>query len=141
MPKRSLSASPVNPFDAIEHLSTPRKIALIAFFTARTLLGVVLIVAILYLVPDDVEVFLVVPYLLFALAAIVFVIFFTKQIRDVTKSHFPFIRAIEALILTGMLFLVIFAGIYVMLSGSDEKAFSQPLDHFTANQGFVWRGN
>ena len=132
MPKRNLSTSPVNPFDAIEHLSTPRKLATVGFFTARTALGVVLIIAILYLVPDDVEVFLIVPYLLFALAAVVFVLFFAKQLREVTKSHFPFIRAIEALILTGMLFLVIFAGIYVMLSGSDEQAFSQPLDHFTA---------
>ena len=132
MAKRNLSTSPVNPFDAIEHLSIPRKIATIALFTTRTAIGVVLIVAILYLVPDDIEVFLIVPYLLFALAAIFFVIFFARQIRNVTRSHFPFLRAIEALILTGMLFLVIFAGIYVILSGSDEKAFSQPLDHFTA---------
>lgn len=131
MAKQSIS-SPIDPFDATANLGFGQKLWLVTQYTVRTVLGVALIILALFLVPDDLELNAVVPYLIFGVVAIFFVWFFARQIKDVSHSHFPFLRAIEGLILTGMLYLAAFSGIYVMISGSDEQAFNQPLDHFTA---------
>jgi voltage-gated potassium channel len=121
-----------DPFDSLQQLSFNRKLWLIVQYVFRTIFGVAVILVVLFLVPDDLEFNAVVPYVVFGGVAVFFVWFFARQLRDVRHSHFPFLRAIEGLILTGMLYLAAFSGIYVMISGSDPQSFNQPLDHFTA---------
>jgi hypothetical protein len=129
---RQNSLDPIDPFGSVSNLSLGQKILLVSNYIARTVLGVALIILVLLLVPDDLRFNAIVPYLVFAMVAIFFVWFFARQIKDVSKSHFPFLRAIEGLVLCGMLYLAAFSGIYVMISGADPQAFNQPLDHFTA---------
>ncbi len=49
------------------------------------------------------------------------------QARAVLRARTPALRAVEALALTLPLFLVLFAGVYVVLAGSDPGAFTEPL--------------
>lgn len=49
------------------------------------------------------------------------------QVRSILLSHHPAVRAIEAVALSLPLFLVLFAATYVVLSGSDPSAFTEPL--------------
>jgi hypothetical protein len=49
------------------------------------------------------------------------------QVRSILRSRHPAVRAVEAIALSLPLFLLLFAGTYVVLSGSDPKAFTEPL--------------
>ncbi|MGY1710844.1 potassium channel family protein [Geodermatophilus sp. SYSU D00758] len=49
------------------------------------------------------------------------------QVRAILRAPFPTLRGLEALALTVPLFLVLFAAVYVVLSGSRPDAFSEPL--------------
>ena len=49
------------------------------------------------------------------------------QVRSILRSRHPALRAVEAIALSLPLFLVLFAGTYVVLSGSDPGAFTEPL--------------
>jgi hypothetical protein len=51
----------------------------------------------------------------------------TLQVRAIVHSVSPALRAVESLALTVPLFLLIFAAVYQLLSGSDPNAFSAPL--------------
>jgi voltage-gated potassium channel len=50
------------------------------------------------------------------------------QVRAILRSPHPALRAVEAITLTLPLFLLIFAGTYVLLSGSDPGAFTERLN-------------
>ena len=50
------------------------------------------------------------------------------QVRAILNSRHPAVRAIEALALLLPLFLLLFAATYVVLSGSDPGAFTEPVD-------------
>lgn len=54
------------------------------------------------------------------------------QIRRVLSAEFPVLRAIESLAITVPFFLLLFAGIYLMMSGISENTFNQSLDHADA---------
>jgi len=49
------------------------------------------------------------------------------QVRSILRSRHPAVRAVEAIALSLPLFLLLFAGTYVVLSRSDPKAFTEPL--------------
>ena len=55
-----------------------------------------------------------------------------RQVKGVYKAKYPMLRAGEALILVGAMFLAIFAMIYVMLSATNPEAFTEKLDPFNA---------
>jgi hypothetical protein len=49
------------------------------------------------------------------------------QVRAILHATHPALRAVEAIALSLPLFLLLFAGTYVVLSGSDPRAFTEPL--------------
>jgi len=50
------------------------------------------------------------------------------QVRSVTHSPYPMLRAVESFLTAAMLFVVVFAGGYVALSTTDPTSFSEPLN-------------
>ncbi|GAA1648529.1 potassium channel family protein [Georgenia ruanii] len=54
------------------------------------------------------------------------------QVRAVTVSPYPRLRAIEVVATVVPFFLVLFSSVYVALSRSNPSAFSEPLDRFDA---------
>lgn len=50
------------------------------------------------------------------------------QVRSVTHSPYPMLRAVESFLTAAMLFIVVFAGGYVALSTTDPASFSEPLN-------------
>jgi voltage-gated potassium channel len=59
-------------------------------------------------------------------------LFFGLQIRSVMRARYPALRAVEALGAVIVLFLVVFASVYLSVSHSSVRDFSQPLDHTRA---------
>lgn len=54
------------------------------------------------------------------------------QVRSIVQSAHPALRAVESVALVLPLFLMLFAGTYVVLSTSDPGAFSEPVDRLDA---------
>jgi hypothetical protein len=50
------------------------------------------------------------------------------QVRAILRASHPALRAVEAIALVLPLFLLLFAGAYVVLSDTDPAAFTEPLD-------------
>jgi len=61
--------------------------------------------------------------------AAVFVVIFAWHVRSITRAAHPRLRAAEALVLSILLFIVIFSLAYVGLSDTSPSSFSEPLDH------------
>ena len=92
----------------------------------RSLLTVTGLVVLYYLLPLDRSFGPgTVALLLVALLLLTAVV--TLQVRAIIHSPSPALRAVESLALTVPLFLLIFAAVYELLSGSDPHAFSEPL--------------
>lgn len=69
------------------------------------------------------------PLVLPVLAGIGTVVLIGLQSRAVVRSATPILRAAEAVSVSVIVVLVVFAAIHVSLSRSDPAAFSEPLDH------------
>jgi voltage-gated potassium channel len=54
------------------------------------------------------------------------------ELRAITVAEYPTLRAIESLVVSLVVLLVTFAGIYIVLSNNDAGAFSEPMDHVAA---------
>ncbi|MGY1734911.1 potassium channel family protein [Geodermatophilus sp. SYSU D00684] len=50
------------------------------------------------------------------------------QVRAILRSRHPGLQAVEGIALSLPLFLLLFATVFVQLSGTDPRAFSEPLD-------------
>lgn len=100
--------------------------------TVRLIIGVALILGCLSLVPESPGVSVLVPITGIALVVILYVWLSRRQIERVRSARYPSAQAVEALVLIAVMFLAVFAGIYVMISTADQGAFTEPLDHFTA---------
>ena len=112
---------------------TPREIAKAAVGTViRLFLGFWIIFGILNLVPDAPDGRFVLPFLVAALAIILYLWFFKRQLGAVYHARFPTLRAAEALVLIAAMFLAVFSMIYVMISLSDGSSFTEVLDPFTS---------
>ncbi len=98
----------------------------------RLLVGVIVIVAMLALVPEQPEASLAAPIVIAVGSTALYVWFFARQLKGVYRAKYPMLRAMESLILVGAMFLAIFAMIYVMLSASNTEAFTEELDPFNA---------
>lgn len=62
-------------------------------------------------------------------ALAVLVVVNVYELRAVASAELPLLRATEALVVSGLVLLVMFAAIYVSMSGRDAAAFSETLDH------------
>ena len=115
-----------------QHLDR-RQLLLVSLQTVlRLALGFAFIVWLMSLAPKSNDDSVVAPAAVAVLGSIVYVVFFTRQIKGVYKARYPTLRAVEALILTAAMFLAIFAIIYDMLSLAHPEAFSEELDSFSA---------
>ena len=54
------------------------------------------------------------------------------QVPLITRARYPLLRGMESLALTILLFLLIFARVYLSNSAADPAVFTQPLDNDTA---------
>lgn len=70
------------------------------------------------------------PFLLLELA--VYVVVVAVQLAVIAKARYPMLRAAESLALVIVLYLLIFARVYLSNSIGDPGSFTQPLDHITA---------
>jgi len=61
------------------------------------------------------------------LGLLVFIVIFVRQLRRITQSDFPVLRAIEALEMTVLLFLILFSVIAVQLDANSAGAYSESL--------------
>ena len=99
---------------------------------ARLVVGTMVIVGMLLLVPEQPEPSLALPIVIAVGGTALYVYFFIRQVKGVYKAKYPMLRAGEALILVGAMFLAVFAMIYVMLSATNPEAFTEELDPFNA---------
>jgi voltage-gated potassium channel len=84
------------------------------------------LLAVYYLLPlDHVTIPGAVVILVIGLALLTSLI--ALQVRRIIRSHYPAIRAIEALAITLPLFLILFAGTYFVMSKVSTGMFTQPL--------------
>lgn len=98
----------------------------------RIAVGLVLIFIMMVLVPDNPDGSLVLAVLVAVGGIAVYVWFFNRQLKGVYRAKYPNLRASEALILVAVMFLAIFAVIYVLISEGNPESFTEPLDQFTA---------
>jgi len=89
------------------------------------------LVAIYYLLPLDHSArWVAVAALVIGLAVLVGLVAF--QVRAISGSRYPGLRALEALGFTVPLFLLLFASTYLVLAGLSARSFSQPMNHTDA---------
>ena len=89
------------------------------------------LVTIYYLLPlDHSERWFAVTALVIGLAALVGLVAF--QVRAISGSRYPGLRALEALGVTVPLFLLLFASTYVVLAALATGSFNQPMNHTNA---------
>ncbi len=94
----------------------------------RALGSAVALVAIYYLLPlDRFPIWVSVTVLVAGLVALISLIGF--QVRWIIRSRFPALRAVEALAISLPLFLLLFAGTYLVMATASASNFNQPLTH------------
>ena len=104
---------------------------LLIFSVARILLAIVLVMLFYAVVPDSPNSKLG-NWAIIVVGACIFVAVLFWQVREVSQSPRPVVRAVEALGICVSLFLVLFASQYVAESLSSASAFSEPLTKFSA---------
>jgi voltage-gated potassium channel len=65
-------------------------------------------------------------------AGVLFVWVLVRQVRHIMAARLPEVRAIEALVVSITLFVVLVSGLYLYLSGAVPSAFSESLDRMGA---------
>ena len=89
------------------------------------------LVTIYYLLPlDHTAQWLAVMMLGIGLAALIGLAAY--QVRAISGSRYPGLRALEALAVTVPLFLLLFASTYLVMAAISARSFSQPLNHTDA---------
>ena len=86
------------------------------------------LVTIYYLLPlDHTAQWLAVMMLAIGLAVLIGLVAY--QVRAISGSRYPGLRALEALAVTVPLFLLLFASTYLVMAALSARSFSQPLNH------------
>jgi len=89
------------------------------------------LVAIYYLLPMDHEAeWVAVMSLVIGLVVLIGLVAF--QVRAITGSRYPGLRALVALAVTIPLFLLLFSSTYLVMAALSARSFSQPLNHTDA---------
>lgn len=103
----------------------------VSWMCARLVTSVVVLLWVYYVMPvkgDDGDSDL--PWLVLDLA--IFGAIVGVQVPLIARARYPMLRGMESLALTILLFLLIFARVYLSNSVADPAAFTQPLDKDTA---------
>ncbi len=93
--------------------------------------GGLVIILMLWLVPDAPDARFVVPLSMAVVATAAYVWFFMREVKKITRAKYPSLAAAEALVLVAAMFLAIFAIFYVLISLHDPSAFTEELTSFS----------
>jgi len=97
----------------------------------RALASSAILVTIYYLLPlNDSSRWLAITILVLGLALLTGLV--TFQVHSIAASPYPRLRAVEALATSVPLFLLLFAGAYVVMASIAASSFSQPMTHTNA---------
>jgi voltage-gated potassium channel len=97
----------------------------------RALGNSAVLVAIYYLLPlDHTSTWIAATILIIGLAAFIALVVF--QVRWIIRSRFPGLRAVEALVTSLPLFLLLFSGTYVVMAAVSASSFGEKLTHTDA---------
>ena len=96
----------------------------------RLTASIVVLLCVYYMLPVEAGGRSDLPWLLLDL--VIFGVIVGIQVPLISKASYPLLRGIEALALTTLLFLLIFARVYLSSSLADPAVFSQHLDRDTA---------
>jgi hypothetical protein len=89
------------------------------------------LVVIYYLLPlDNSARWFAIAMLLIGLTALIGLVAY--QVRAISRSRYPALRALEALAVSIPLFLLLFASAYLVMAAISAGSFSQPLNHTDA---------
>ena len=94
---------------------------------ARTALTVVAVLVVYYVLPLD-RGFRAGSALWLVLGLAAIGVLVAWQVRAIVRSQHPALRAVEGMALSIPLFLLLFAGFYELMAGSDPAHFTEPLD-------------
>jgi hypothetical protein len=118
-------------FDAIP----PNRWKAIALSVVRVAIGLGFMWWLYSLVPKDVDERIFIPGVLLLVGLAVYVWFVKKEIERILGSRYPEVLAVEGLILSAALFMVIFATIYLVIDGLNPGSFTEPLTHLSSHYG------
>jgi hypothetical protein len=116
---------------AVEEATPPQRRTLILRTALRALLTTAVLVALYYLLPMD-RGFDVHTVLLLIVCLAVFVVIVIWRVRELFRSRYPGLRAVETLALVVPLYLLLFATTYFLAERADGGYFSQPLTRSSA---------
>ena len=83
--------------------------------------------------PKDVDERIFIPGVLLLAGMAIYIWFVKKEIERILGSRYPEVLAVEGLILSAALFLVIFATIYLAIDGLNPGSFTEPLSHLSSH--------
>jgi voltage-gated potassium channel len=116
---------------ALKSAKPERRQRTVRFAAMRIVLAFVLLVGAYFVLPFDRVSVAQLWFIVFTAVAALTVVSIV-QLRAVASSEFPTLRGVEALMVSLVLLLVSFAGIYIGLSSYDAGAFDEQLDHVGA---------
>jgi hypothetical protein len=103
----------------------------IAYAALRALASAVALVTVYYLVPlNHIHAGAAAAILIVGLVVLISLII--VQVRSILQSRFPGLRAVEAIAVSVPLFLLLFAGTYVVMARFSANAFTEPLSRTDA---------
>jgi hypothetical protein len=97
----------------------------------RIVVSIIVMLGTFFLLPFE-RVSVAQLWLIVVAALVVLTAVSVAQLRAVASSDFPTLRGVEALVVTVVLLLVSFSGIYIGMSSYDAGAFDEQLDHVGA---------
>jgi voltage-gated potassium channel len=114
------------PTKNFDDLSVHEKRRLVARAALRTIVTVALVVAVYFLVPMDRAISAATVAEL-VLGVLVFFGVIIWQVRQISRSEHPGVRAVEALAFTLPVYILLFATTYYLMDHANATTFTQPL--------------
>ena len=111
----------------------PNRWKAIALSALRVAIGLGFMWWIYSLVPKDVDQRMFIPAVLLLVGLAVYIWFVQREVERVLGSRYPEVLAVEGLILSAALFMVIFATIYLVIDGLNPGSFTEPLSHLSSH--------
>ena len=97
----------------------------------RAVVSFLAVLAVYFIIPDVANADLG-AWLQLVVGMAIFVVILGWQIKRIRTAEIPELRAIEVLAFALALFLVLFAALYLSISGSDPNTFSEPLTRISS---------
>lgn len=103
----------------------------VVVMVVRLLVSTVAVLLVYYLVPVQTDPSRSdVPYLILQIG--LFAVIAAVQVLAITRSRYPGLRAVEAMVVTVVIYVALFARIYLSAFAGDQEAFNVPLTHSVA---------